>query len=437
MMINKFAVKINEELKENSLSLFEMLSPLGKSIYMPQGIVTQSAEAKNKATRYNATVGIAVENKVAMYLSKTQETFREYDPNDIFPYAPLLGKPELRKLWKKKILNDNPDLKDESISLPIVSHSLTHGIALAADLFADVKTAVVTSNKFWGNYRLSFEVRGGATVYTYPFFDEKFKTNINALEILLKELFQKYSKVIFIGNFPLNPIGYTPSIKEMYGFRQTLLEFAQQGNKIVTVSDDAYFGLYYSQCYTQSFFTLMQDLHENIISVKVDGPTKEFCYWGFRVGFVTFNIKNNNQQNIYELLEQKVSGLIRGTVSNCSHPAQTLLIDELREGNYKQQIQEKKAILKERYLLFKQYFATEGYNKYWEVYPFNSGYFFCLKLKKIDAYQLRQHLLEKYAIGIIAIDEITIRIALSAIDKENIEDFMSFLVKAAGEIDSH
>ena len=36
----------------------------------------------------------------------------------------------------------------------------------------------------------------------------------------------------------------------------------------------------------------------------------------------------------------------------------------------------------------------------WSVYPFNSGYFMCVKVSGVDAEQVRLHLLEHHGIGV-------------------------------------
>ncbi len=61
-MPNSLATELNEILRRGNLHLYEMLSELGRALYFPKGILTQTAESRQKATRYNATIGIAREN---------------------------------------------------------------------------------------------------------------------------------------------------------------------------------------------------------------------------------------------------------------------------------------------------------------------------------------------------------------------------------------
>ena len=66
--MNKLAEELNSILEKNSPSLFGMLSDYGKRIYFPKGIISQSAEAKQKANKFNATIGIAKDKDGPLFL---------------------------------------------------------------------------------------------------------------------------------------------------------------------------------------------------------------------------------------------------------------------------------------------------------------------------------------------------------------------------------
>jgi hypothetical protein len=59
---------LNERLAKAAPEVFEMLSALGRRLYFPKGILTQGAEAKQKAHKLNATIGIATEKGEPMHL---------------------------------------------------------------------------------------------------------------------------------------------------------------------------------------------------------------------------------------------------------------------------------------------------------------------------------------------------------------------------------
>jgi hypothetical protein len=66
--LNPIARELNARLEAAAPEVLAMLSPLGRRLYFPRGILTQSAEAKEKGHRFNATIGIATEGKGPMAL---------------------------------------------------------------------------------------------------------------------------------------------------------------------------------------------------------------------------------------------------------------------------------------------------------------------------------------------------------------------------------
>ena len=105
-----------------------MLSAYGRRLYFPKGILSQSAEAKEKAHRVNATIGIATEGQGPMFLPSIQRELPGLDPSDVYPYAPGAGRPQLRQLWREKLLAENPSLGDKEFGQPIVTSAITHGL---------------------------------------------------------------------------------------------------------------------------------------------------------------------------------------------------------------------------------------------------------------------------------------------------------------------
>ncbi|MBW2239619.1 MAG: hypothetical protein JRF39_11425, partial [Deltaproteobacteria bacterium] len=59
--MNPIAQSLNQIIEKGNPYLMEMLSDVGKNLFFPKGILSQSAEAKEKAHKLNATIGIATE----------------------------------------------------------------------------------------------------------------------------------------------------------------------------------------------------------------------------------------------------------------------------------------------------------------------------------------------------------------------------------------
>ncbi|GAF08658.1 aspartate aminotransferase [Paenibacillus pini JCM 16418] len=181
----------------------------------------------------------------------------------------------------------------------------------------------------------------------------------------------------------------------------------------------------------ESLFGRLADLHPRVLAVKIDGATKEEFVWGFRVGFITFASEN---QELLSALEQKTLGIIRATISSGSHPSQTFVLEALKSPEFAQQKEEKFNIMKGRANKVKSILDSGKYGDIWEYYPFNSGYFMCLKLKDVKAEDLRTHLIHQYGVGTIALGEHDLRIAFSCIEEAYLEDLFDLVYQGVQDL---
>jgi aspartate/methionine/tyrosine aminotransferase len=229
-------------------------------------------------------------------------------------------------------------------------------------------------------------------------------------------------KKVLILNFPNNPSGYSPTNSEFNSIVDILKSAAEKGNKIVTITDDAYFGLVYEDgIEKQSIFAPLSQLHENLLAVKVDGATKEDYVWGFRVGFITYGTKHGDSE-LYGALESKTAGAIRGNISNAANISQSLLLAAFNSDEYAAQKKAKYHIMKERYDAVKSALEDKKYKKFFEAIPYNSGYFMCVRLAEgLSGEKIRQILIEKYSIGLISLGNV-LRIAYSAVAASDVKE---------------
>ncbi|MDH5561469.1 MAG: aminotransferase class I/II-fold pyridoxal phosphate-dependent enzyme [Deltaproteobacteria bacterium] len=432
--MNPLATELNEQIKKSAPAVFELLSKMGQRLFFPKGILFQSAEAAKKAHRFNATIGTAVEKGQPMHLKCTRKFFNNLEPGEIYPYAPPAGRPLLRKLWKDKMFRENPGLMNKQTSQPVVTSAITHGLTLVADLFVEKDDVILSPDQLWGNYRLIYEARNQAKIQTFSMFDQKGGLDLAAFEEILGNLAEKHKKIILILNFPNNPTGYTPSLKEAEGIRDAVLKRADKGTRFVVLCDDSYFGLFYEDSIRESVFSFFADLSENVLAIKLDGATKEDYAWGFRTGFITYAVKTENPQELYEALEKKTCGLIRAQISNCNHASQSIIEKVLSDPQFKSDHQEKYQIMLKRALRVKEVLRDSRFEPYWDLYPFNSGYFLCLKLKKLNAEDLRTHLLEKYGVGCIANNDTDLRVAISCIEEEDLSTLFDLIYQGARDL---
>lgn len=424
------ALALNNTIEKLNPNVLSMLSERGKNIFFPKlGILAQSAQAKGKAI--NATIGEAVEDDgTSMHLPEFDALVNMPTAN-IFPYAPSFGKPEFRTFWKETIYRKNPSLKDTVISNPIATNGLTHGISMAGYLFANEGDTILLSNHYWENYNLIFENNYSAKVSTFDLFANG---GFNVADFSKKLNSITSDKIILLLNFPNNPSGYTPLKSEIKPIVDEIKKLADKGKKVVVIIDDAYFGLVYEDnVYTESIFVDLANISENVLAVKLDGPTKEDYVWGFRVGFISYAIKGGTAE-LYEALENKTAGAVRGNISNISQLSQSLLYKVYSAPSYEESKKQKFSILKTRYNILRKELENVEYAAYFTPLPFNSGYFMCIELKKgLVAEEVRKHLLEKYSTGVIVLGNV-IRLAFSAVPQAKIPELVKNIYLACTDL---
>jgi aspartate/methionine/tyrosine aminotransferase len=429
--MNPLAQDLNNAIAGVNPYVLEMLSQLGRELYFPKGILTQAAEAKQHAHRYNATIGTAMEEGVAMSLPIVMQYIQGISPNDALLYAPSPGLPALREEWVRKLLVDNPDLQGRGMSLPVVTSGLTHGLSLVADLFMDPGDVLLLPDQIWGNYRLIFGVRRQAVIRQYPFFKGN-GLDLGAFRKALAAACAERNKAVVLLNFPNNPTGYTPTEAEGQALAEALTTAAQGGTNVVALTDDAYYGLFFDdQAMKQSLFARLAGLHPRLLAIKGDAATKEAYVWGLRVGFLTFAAAGAPTGSpLYEALEKKTAGCIRGLISNSPQLSQKIVLNALRNPAFFEQRGAKASLMRARAMRVKEVLADPKYAEAWTPYPFNSGYFMCVRVNRVGAEPLRVHLLKQYGVGTISTAETDLRIAFSSLEVNQIQDFFDLVLQA-------
>jgi len=431
--MNPQAVGLNAQLEVEGPIALKLLSEKGRNIFFPhQGIVGQGLDAKNKAI--NASIGEGKDdNGDPLCLSSISDLLKIH-PAEAFSYASSFGKTALRDHWAKSLRKKNPSLGNTSISHPVVTNAITHGLSVAGYLFVNEGDEILLPHHYWGNYRLIFSEAYGAKLKTFETFEGKGPGARFNLSGLQDAMMLEGEKKILLLNFPNNPTGYTPAFEESDAIVDIVRSAAKAGKNILIIADDAYFGLVYqSGIDGESLFARLASIHENVVACKVDGATKEDYVWGFRVGFITFAGKGLNSKAL-AVLEDKAAGRVRGSISNDSHLSQSLLLTAYNQPSYKVEKARIYNILKSRYTAVVTELAKHPeYQEQFSPLPFNSGYFMCVELSCGDAEAVRQKLLANYDTGVIALGHL-VRIAYSSLPEAQIPKLFENLFLACREV---
>ncbi len=431
--LNPLAVEANDVIQEHAPAVMRMLSGLGRQFYFPKGILTQSAEANQKAHRYNATIGEAREGQRSMGLTAITRHLAGLSAEQALPYAPSYGRADLRKAWLGEIKAKNPSLGEAPVSNPVVTSGITHGLSTMADMFADEGDVLLLPDLLWGNYRMIFGVRRGAQIKTYPLLDLDGGFDVEGFRRTVAEHAGR-GKLLVLFNFPNNPTGYSITPAEAEAIRDILVSaVTERSCDVVALCDDAYFGLFYEdEVLKESLFAYLAAAHPRILAVKLDGASKEDYAWGLRVAFITYGVSGG--AGAYEALEKKTGGCIRGTISNSPNLSQSLVLQAMADPEYRAQKAEKFAILAGRAAKVREVLSQPRFGQAWKLYPFNSGYFFTVRMNDLDAEEYRVKLLNDYGVGVISWNDTDIRVALSCVDEADIADLLDVMLTCALEM---
>ncbi|MBN2873478.1 MAG: aminotransferase class I/II-fold pyridoxal phosphate-dependent enzyme [Spirochaetales bacterium] len=427
--MNALAEELNRTLEGSCAG--RLLSEVGTRMYYPKGILTQSAEAGERAKRFNATIGMAFSKGQPMALDAVKDHLPGLTNREAVAYAPTAGVLATREAWRVELLRKNPSLAGAGFSLPVVVPGLTAGISYLADMFVNDGDPIVVADMYWPNYKLIMEVRKSARLVPYTFFSEAGGFNIADFSRAVAEAARQNGKAVVILNYPNNPTGYTPTLEEAEAIKKALVSVAEGGADLLVISDDAYFGLQYEEgTLRESIFTRFASAHPRILAAKVDGQTKEDYVWGFRGGFITFASQGMTEAG-YDALVKKLLGVIRSSVSNSAAPTQNILAKAMADPRYLPQKREYSAMLERRYRKVKEFLATHEAPTGLKALPFNSGYFMCFECSGYTAEELRLKLLNERGIGVIAIQDTWLRVAFSSVDEENLDQLYSEIYETA------
>ena len=135
------------------------------------------------------------------------------------------------------------------------------------------------------------------------------------------------------------------------------------------------------------------------------------------------------------VLDAKVRGAIRGAISNSPQLSQTLVEKALaapvdRRASARRRARSCASARAKVYEVAR----APRFRESWDVYPFNSGYFMCVKLKGVDAETLRVHLLDHHQTGLISTRRRTSRIAFSCLEVDQVEPLFEVLHQGIHEL---
>ncbi len=416
--------KLNSILKTEHPAALAVMTDLGKRLYFPKGVPVQAGQAKKAGCPFNATIGeLKGEDGKALPLPSMSETIVGLSEEEAFLYQAQGGRVDLRQAWARHIATEVPA---DGASLPVACMGLTHGLSICADLFVDSNTDVLLPSPRWGNYDVIFGMRPQGRIHNYSVMKETedVRASVFNVEGIRAQLQKIEQKGVLVLNIPSNPVGYTPTPKEI----SELVSVIEESDKpLVIVLDEAYKGMEWEESSVQgSVVKAFAGLNpDRFLVVKVDGATKELFFFGGRIGFVTFLCN----PKAAPVLEEKVIASIRSTVSALPSPSQAMVLRALQSDSLDAEVMKIRGLLRRRYQTLKEAMDARQV----PYFPFNSAFFVLIRTPN-DAEEMRQYLLGK-GVGVVSVpSEQAIRVSYSTVSIDSIPQMINIIADA---LDTH
>ena len=219
---------------------------------------------------------------------------------------------------------------------------------------------IIYPQLYWGNYRVIAN-ENNLEVLTYDVYD---------LEDLFKKIDMTSGKLFLVINSPCeNPLGHAYSMDE---WKSIMNKLNGLNREVVLLCDIAYID--YAR--NRDYFTLFNELDDNVLVLLAASCSKAFSFYGQRLGLL---VAINNDNEFLDLYFNLCSRLARATWSNLNNAGMLTIGRVLKEdkGNYLKELAEAREMLMKRSDLFIRQANDCGL----ELYTFSDGFFVTLKMK--------------------------------------------------------
>ncbi|MCR5096175.1 MAG: aminotransferase class I/II-fold pyridoxal phosphate-dependent enzyme [Erysipelotrichaceae bacterium] len=212
----------------------------------------------------------------------------------------------------------------------------------------------------WGNYRVIAN-ENNLEVLTYDVYD---------LEDLFKKIDMTSGKLFLVINSPCeNPLGHAYSMDE---WKAIMNKLNGLNREVILLCDIAYID--YAR--NRDYFTLFNELDDNVLVLLAASCSKAFSFYGQRLGLL---VAINNDNEFLDLYFNLCSRLARATWSNLNNAGMLTIGRVLKEDKeaYLKELAEAREMLMKRSDLFIRQANDCGL----ELYTFSDGFFVTLKMK--------------------------------------------------------
>jgi aspartate aminotransferase/aromatic-amino-acid transaminase len=338
-------------------------------------IVEKAKKAKQEVGAdavVDATIGsLYSEEGNLVALDTVFNSLKNLDNKVLAAYAAsFTGNPDFRSKVVEWVLNGNSNLYKEVIATPGGTGAV--GISLSETL--EPGQSVILPEIAWGSYALMAQMNNFKVVNYSLFKGDAF--DLESFKEACRKVMAVQDKIVAVINDPChNPTGYSMSKEEWKEVVSFLNECAKT-HSVVLVNDIAYIDYAYGQEAAKEYFSVFDDIDENMVVVVAFSLSKSMTSYGMRCGAAVILGKTAEAVNQVKIVFEKEA---RATWSNINNGAMAMFVDVLENhlDEYKQEKQKYVDLLKER----SDIFVREADEVNLAHYPYKEGFFVTLAME--------------------------------------------------------
>ncbi len=373
----------------------------------------------------NATIGALLDDNGNLSVLPTIiDLLRNLPAEEYAAYAPIIGTPKFLEAVKKATFRDCvPEGYIEAIATPGGTGAIRNTIRN----YSAIGDSILTSDWHWGPYN-TVANENDRIIETYPLFNGKNQFNLDAFEQEVYKLLKKQEQLVIILNAPAhNPTGYSPSMEEWTAILDILKKAIKDlDKKIILFVDAAYIDYAGEINESRAFMKQFSNLPKNLLVIIGFSMSKGYTLYGMRSGAM---IAISPYKEIIQEFKMVNQFSNRGTWSNGTRPAMTVLAQIFENPDLLAKIDKEKAVFQKLLSDRADTFIQEAKKVNLEICPYKSGFFITIPCENP---QKVANELQKDAIFAVPLKR-GVRFALSAVAKDKCAEAPGKFIKAIGK----
>lgn len=286
-------------------------------------IVKKAKEDKEKIGEENvvdATIGSLYNEQGSLVaLDSVFSSLKSLDNKVLAAYAAsFTGNDDFKDRVYKWVLNGNSHLHHEVIATP----GGTGAVAMTIQECLDAGQTVILPEIAWGSYNLMAQMNN-LSVKTYALFEED-HFNLTSFKETCEQVMKEQDKLVIVINDPChNPTGYSLSSQEWKDVIAFLNECSKT-HKVVLLNDIAYIDFAYGQKLAKEYFSVFDDISENMAVIVAFSLSKSMTSYGLRCGAAIVMAQTEDIVQELKIVFEKDA---RATWSNINNGAMAAFVD--------------------------------------------------------------------------------------------------------------